>query len=97
MAPLTALNAARDAALIALEADDYAGARKQALKAQAVLAMIPDSEIASVSKQSWDRKAIADFLTAIRQAEQIGQEVSEPCDIQFCDIEFSDTSGGCDC
>ncbi|MEP3480773.1 MAG: hypothetical protein ABJZ55_16105 [Fuerstiella sp.] len=96
------LTAARDAALAALDADDYQEARKQALKAQMVIATVPDSSIASVSSQSWGRAAIAQFLEGVDSLEKAAA-AADDCGITVCDVEFGSCygergdCGGCSC
>lgn len=96
--PITLLVAARDAALAALDADNYQLARKHALKAQMIIATVPDSSMAAVSSQSWGRSAIKDFLAGIDSLES-SAVASEGCGITTCPIEFSTrgSDGGCSC
>ena len=91
------LTAARDAALAALDAGNYAAAKKQGAKALAILATVPDSDIAGVSSQSWDRKAINDFIAAVKEVEKTEAAEAEGCGFTVCEIEYTGTRGGCSC
>lgn len=93
------LIAARDAALAALDSGNYAQAKLQGAKALAILATVPDSQVAGVSSQSWDRKAIMDFINAVKEVERSDATGDDnPCGFSICEIEYTGhRDGGCSC
>ncbi|MFO0979677.1 MAG: hypothetical protein U0996_24980 [Planctomycetaceae bacterium] len=66
------LDQLRSGAFDAVARDDYFEARKLALKAQLLLATIPDGSIQGLSTQTWDRRAIDAFLLQLDRIEAIG-------------------------
>lgn len=63
------LDTIRQQALQAVQDDDFAAARKAANKALLILATVPDSNLAGLSSQSWNRQAIVEFLLQIDRVE----------------------------
>lgn len=67
---VSAVNTLMTAASVAVQALDYATAINKALAAQALLAALPDTEIAGRqgSKMEWRPQSIQDFIDSARQS-----------------------------
>jgi soluble P-type ATPase len=92
--PAEQLHACRDAALLAIEAEDWPRVVKECLKAELVIATIPDSRIGNMSDLEWQPAAIRQLR---KRAEEI-VALGDGCALDICNVEFTGiSSGGCGC
>lgn len=59
------LNALADAAVAAFDAEDYDGALKQLIKAQARMTLMADGEKANLGSLTFDRESLNDFINLV--------------------------------
>jgi hypothetical protein len=71
MARTADINVAGDAAVIAIQAGDYATALRKALIAQALLATVPDSTLGN-DELRWGRQAIDELIVNLRRQQAAG-------------------------
>lgn len=92
--PATQLTKYRDAALVAIENEDWARVVKECLKAELIISTIPDSRIGNMSDLEWHPDAIRQLR---KRAEDIVAQ-GNGCELDICDIEYSGIRGGtCGC
>jgi len=95
--PAIQLERCRDQALVAIDADDWAGVVKACVKAELILATIPDSRIGNMSDVEWDRPAIRQ----LRQRAEAILSQGDGCGLEICNVEYvglgSYGDGGCSC
>lgn len=92
--PAVQLNACRDAALQAIEDDDWARVVKECLKAELIIATIPDSRIGNMSDIEWQPAAIRQLR---KRAEEI-VALGDGCTLDICNVEYTGVSSGeCSC
>lgn len=93
--PAVQLTACRDAALQAIEDEDWPRVVKECLKAELIISTIPDSRIGNMSDIEWQPTAIRALRKRAEEIVALGDE----CSLQICDVEYTGvTSGGsCSC
>lgn len=96
--PAIQLNKCRDAALVAIEAEDWARVVKECMKAELILSTIPDSRIGNMSDLEWHPDAIRQLR---KRAEEIVEQ-GDGCELSVCNIEYegirgSSCGGSCGC
>lgn len=93
--PAEQLEAARNTALQAVEDDNWALVVKCCLKAEIVLATIPDSRIGNTSDLEWKRDSIRQLR---KRAEEILASGDRSCELDICNVEYVGVrQGGCGC
>jgi hypothetical protein len=93
--PADQLDSARNAALQAVEDGNWELVVKCCLKAEIILATIPDSRIGNSSDLEWKREAISKLR---KRAEEIVASGEQSCELDVCSVEYAGIrQGGCGC